>query len=137
MSKAKGTSQLRFPSREALCSWLCQTDEGREVLKEVTKPRRRARVPVLIVLHSDGWVEAFSLRKQADVRIVPRLHVTEPTVAVDVDLYTDLLAGRNHARIHWPNHLVATGQVERITPAQEHDRLIDMRLLRAIREINA
>ena len=125
---------LRFPNHKALCKWLRQTQEGQDVLKEVTaKPRRRARIPVLVVLHSDGWVEVFSLRKRVDVKIVPRLHVTDSSLALDATIYTDFLAGRNHARVHWPKCLVATGQVEHRTAEQEYGRLIDLWLLKAIR----
>lgn len=134
MSKARKSSQLRFPSRKALCNWLRQTSQGQEVLKEVTaKPRRKARIPVLVVLHSDGWVEVFSLPKRVDVKVVQRLHITDAASSLDATIYTDFLAGKRHARVHWPKCLVAVGQVEQRTPEQEYDRLIDLMLLRAIK----
>ena len=137
MSTTKRSSQLRFPSREALCKWLRQTQAGQEVLKEVTaKPKRSPRTPVLVVLHSDGWVEVFSVSKKVDVKMVQRLHITSPKLVLDATIYTDILAGK-HSAVHWPNRLVACGQCEKVTAEQEYDRLIDLWLLRAIRDPNA
>ena len=137
MSNTKRSSQLRFPNSKALCAWLRQTQEGREVLAEVTaKPKRKARTPVLVVLHSDGWVEVFGIRKRINVKVVQRLHITDSSSAIDATIYTDILAGKIHSRVHWPKCLVATGQVERITAEQEYERLMDLWLLRAVRNHN-
>ncbi len=132
MSKAR--SQLRFPSTKALCNWLRQTADGKAVLAEVTaKPKRKPRTPMLVVLHSDGWVECFAIKGTADVKIVHRIHITDAEDAVAAEVYTGRLAGKKHEPLYWLPNRVAEGVCKRVTAEDEREWLAYRRVLRAVR----
>ena len=96
--------------------------------------RPAPRSKVLVVLHSDGWVEAYA-EKNVDVHIVQRLHITNPANVHLADEYTESTIPRCYRDLYWPVKLRALGQCRRITAEQCLDKHLDLQLLREIRNL--
>jgi hypothetical protein len=99
-------------------------------------PQQRTlpRPKVLIVLHSDGWVEAYA-EKNVDVHIVQRLHITNPVNVNLADEYIESTVPRCYRDLYWPVKLRAISQCRLVTPEQRLDAHLDLQLLREIRNL--
>jgi hypothetical protein len=89
------------------------------------------RSKVLIVLYSDGWVEAYA-EKYVDVHIVQRLHITNPANANLADEYLESTIPRCYRDLFWPIKRRAMGQCRKVTAEQRLDAHLDLQLLREI-----
>jgi hypothetical protein len=102
--------------------------------KASTRRPRVQRVPVLVVLHPDGWIEVYG--DDLDVCIMTKLDGGDiPAVEVMAEQYMDLDLPRRFRPLYFPVKLRATGQCERRTPAAELQRLRELRLVRKLREV--
>jgi hypothetical protein len=108
--------------------------------REVSEGRGGQRLPrperkkVLVVLHSDGWVEAYS-DKTVDVYITQRLHTEDDASVHLVDEYLERSLPKVYRRLYWPVKLRAVGQCRRVTPEAMLDRRLALDLLAALRQI--
>ena len=102
-----------------------------------TRPKPPPRVPVLVELHADGWVEVYA-PKHVDVRIVQRLDVGDEDAwdAHLQDAIIDINLPKRYREIHVPNLSRAAGQVKKRTVDDELRRLARLDLLREIQEVN-
>ena len=98
------------------------------------KPRR-PREKVLVVLHADGFVEAYAER-HVDVHIVNRLQVEDERgeLATAVDEYMEATLPRKYRGLNWPNKLRAIGNMKTITPETALDTLYQLHILRGLTE---
>jgi hypothetical protein len=96
----------------------------------IVKPRRER---VLVVLHSDGWVEVYA-RRNVDVRIVNRLHVTggDAMTADILDALVECDLPKCYRWLYYPRRLRDVGQVRRITPEQKLVAVEDAGLVREV-----
>jgi len=96
----------------------------------IVKPRRER---VLVVLHSDGWVEVYA-RRNVDVRIVNRLHVTggDAMTAHILDALVECELPKCYRWLYYPRRLRDVGQVRRITPEQKLVAVEDAGLVRDV-----
>lgn len=101
-----------------------------EAPQVIVKPRRER---VLVVLHSDGWVEVYA-RRNVDVRIVNRLHVTggDATTADILDALVECDLPQCYRWLYYPRRLRDVGQVRRITPEQKLVAVEDAGLVREV-----
>lgn len=92
-----------------------------------------AREPVLVVLHSDGWVEVYGDRKRVNVRVVQRVHSTADDVA---DLLDELVESdaKRHGDLYFPRNLIAQGQCERVTAADRLDTATQLAMIEGVRQ---
>ena len=96
------------------------------------RPRVR-RVPVLVVLHPDGWVEIYG--ENLDVCVVTKLDGGDiPAAEVLAEQYLDLDIPRRFRPLYFPVNLRATGQCETRTPEGELRRLRELRFVRECRD---
>ena len=98
------------------------------------RPPRPPRVKVLVVLHSDSWVECYA-DKTVDVHIVQRLHVENDASVHLVDLYLEGLLPKCYRRLHWPVKLRAADQCRKVTPEMMLERRWNLDFLAALREV--
>lgn len=89
------------------------------------------REPVLVVLHSDGWVEVYGERKRVSVQVVQRVHSTADGVADLLDEAVERDAKR-HAELYYPRNLLTTGQCERVTAADRVERAHTLGMIDAL-----
>lgn len=80
----------------------------------IRQRQRHPRAKVLIVLHNDGFVEAFG-RDDIDVKIVqmPAMPMAGELLAEE---YLDLILSRPYKDVHWPGMVRAVGKVDTVTP---------------------
>jgi hypothetical protein len=91
------------------------------------------RVKVLVVVHPDGYLQAFA-EKRVDVRFVNLLDVhPDDEVPAEQALEAGLPAA--YRDLHWPCRLRATGLVERITAQQALDTTYQLSILHGLRKL--
>jgi hypothetical protein len=96
---------------------------------------RTPRVKVLVVLHSDGWVEIFAA-DNVDVAIRHRLH-TEADASVNlVDEYLERSLPAAYQRLYLPQKLRAFDQCRKVTVEDEIEKRILLQVLAALREVH-
>ena len=104
------------------------------VLPSANRFRRPRPVPVLVVLHSDGYVEVFGSDAVRPV-VVNRLDSCADPLLIDEYLETQI--PRSHRPIHLPRCLRGTGSLEQLTAAGEIDRLSRLQTLERIERVGA
>ncbi len=121
-----------FLSYEALIQWIYDTEDGQRLLSILTdKPPRR--VPVLIVTHSDGWVEVYGSREDIDALIVQRLTVNHQQDTQLADDYMTLTIPERYLASWNAPGLRAMGQCEVVTASGELQRLTELGFLRELK----
>lgn len=93
---------------------------------------KAARVPVLVVLHSDGYVEVFG--EHLDVHLVQALAAEQPEEVL-ADEYLDATLPRRFRDLHYPYNLVAAACCERRTAEDELYRRLALELVREARAL--
>lgn len=142
---------MAFPlirSAEQLRRWLSQTTDGQQLLGEITerqcndcgKVRDFAlkcaecekRPAVLVVLHSDGFVEAFGPHS-VDVRVANLLHTETPRGGQLAEQYLDSILPERFREHYYPGGpgCRATGRVRRVTAEETAVRIQETTLLLA------
>lgn len=116
-----------FDSLQEIEKWLGTTSEGSDLLQRFEGARRK----VLIVLYSDGWVEAYA-GKDVDVRIVNKIHATTPEGGQMAERILELSLPRVYAELLWPGNRRASGQVRKVTAQQVLDARMELDVLEAI-----
>ncbi|HLA86229.1 MAG TPA: hypothetical protein VJL29_15685 [Thermoguttaceae bacterium] len=115
----------------------------RIVLRTAGEPepaRRPEAVPVVVELHSDGFVQVFGPRHVRPV-IVDRFDDSGPPeiqadMATLADLYHELELPRLHRLFYWPVHVLAVGMVRRRTPEGERRRQESLSMIRECASIH-
>ena len=100
-----------------------------------TSKRRRkptARVPVLVVLSADAFVEVYGVGLQ--VHFAQRLAVEVPEEAM-ADAYLDATLPRRFRDLFFPRNLRAMGQCRQRTATDEAERRFRLELVRALAEL--
>ncbi len=93
-------------------------------------PPRVERVPVVVAVHPNGFIQVFGPREKLDVRIVNLLAV-EPRDEALAEHYAELSLPRRHRAVFLPGGLVAMGNMNDCrTPEQEADRRHDLYIIR-------
>ena len=92
-----------------------------------------AREPVLVVLHSDGWVECYGDRKRINVRVVQRVHSIADDVADLLDEAVERDAAK-HGELYYPRNRVAIGQCRRVTAADRLDTASQLAMIEGVRQ---
>jgi len=102
--------------------------------KRTPLPRREK---VLVVMHADGWVEAYA-DKNVDVRIVQRLHSSDDSgeMAELLDIYTEASLPKCYRNLFVPINLRAQDQCRLVTPDAEAERLENLYYLRELQTLN-
>lgn len=121
--------RLKFGSIQHLTIWLQQHPIGRELLEQLLPKQKRE--PVLVVIHSDGWVELYA-EKAVDAKIVLRPCATSDPHLLD-QFVEDQLAQR-HQDLYYPNKLKAFDLCRKITPERLLDSQYELSIIRAIME---
>jgi hypothetical protein len=97
------------------------------------RPPQPERVKVLVMLHSDAWVEVYA-DKRVDVRIVQRLYVEDDASVNLVDEHLERSLPEVYRRLYWPVKLRAAALVRRVTPETALSTLIDLDIIEALRQ---
>jgi hypothetical protein len=104
--------------------------DGASLPLVVTPTRQKC----LVVLHADGWVEVYGERSLS-VKIVQRIAVSAAEDADTADQLIDLALPRGWRNLYWPMKLRAAQGVDRVTAQRKLDALMDLEILRAIKEL--
>jgi hypothetical protein len=131
-TKRKG---LWFTDAASLESWLHGTMEGERIIRSEVNRRLDGKDSVLLVLYSDGWVEAYSERTVA-VHVANKIHATTSATAQLAEHYLDLTLPKRFRRLYIPRNLRAMGRCEKITAEREQWRRIELELLAEIQGRN-
>ena len=107
-------TRLTFLSDSHLAKWLREHPRGRQILGAAIAERTAGRTPVVVILRSDGWVEAYGYR-DVSVKMIQRIHTMNPANALLVDEWIDTQLGPYHRGVHWPNKLLAADKCRKIT----------------------
>ena len=97
-------------------------------------PIRPPRVKMLLILHSDAFVEVYS-EPHVNVRVVQRVHATLPTAEALSDEVIECQLPQCYRRLFLPRNLRAAGQCRRVTAEQALDTIVELDLLAALREL--
>ena len=108
-----------------------QAVEGRP---DAQRPRPKQREKVLVVMHSDSWVEVFA-EDHIDVRIAQRLHAGNDASVNQVDEYLELSLPQCYRRLYLPVNLRAFDQCRKQTPEGEIERRQMLDTLKVLREV--
>ena len=104
-------------------------DDLREALrKTLGRPR------LLLVLHADGWVEAYHEARTIDLRVVTRATVNRREAAHAADAYVEFEAGEKHAALYIPRKLRWHGRCHTRTPESLIERAWTRAVLKGFRE---
>ena len=100
-----------------------------------TPPPRREKV--LVVLHSDGWVEVYAER-HIDVKVVQKLHTIDESaeMATLLDEYIETTIPKCYRDLYVPVKLRAQDQCRLITADQAADTLLDLYYLRELQKLD-
>lgn len=91
---------------------------------------RVERVPVVVVLHRDGFVQVYGPRDEISVKIVAMLDVA-PEGEILAEQYAELALPRRLRPVFVPDNLLAIGSLKDCrTPEQEADRQTELHLVR-------
>lgn len=106
--------------------WLLRSRGGRTVLRQ----------PVLVVLHSDGWVEVYG-SPEVDVQMVVKPHCRTAEGGVLAEQYIEQQVPYRHCRLYCPSGptLRAVGLCRRETPEQLIDAERARQILRDLRAV--
>lgn len=132
--------RLSFFSLSHLKTWLGGHPKGMEVLNEAMATRcdlctRVLRQPMLVLLASDGWVEVYGDWEDVTVVVANKLETTAPETERLAEDYLDMTLPRKGRAVYSPGNLLAVGQVERRTAADESERRHRVAWLAALREV--
>ncbi len=97
---------------------------------------RPPRQAVLVVMHADGWVEAFAERN-IDVYIVNKPHTGTTEGEVLGEEYLDRTLPRRYGQLHFPVNQRAARQLEVTTPSDIQHRDTQLGILRDIQQVRA
>lgn len=92
----------------------------------------RPRVPIVIRLSSDGFVEVFcKRRREVSVKIIQRLHLLNGTAAdaTSLDEYDKVRLPKWHRDLLEARYIITTDQCKTLTPDEEAARLQDREFL--------
>ena len=96
---------------------------------------RPTRQAVLVVLNSDGFVEAYADQSLVDVHIVNKPAMTSNAGQILAEQYLETEIPRRHREIYFPGNLVDTNQVRTRTPDDIADRETGLALCNVRSEI--
>lgn len=116
-----------FDSLQALERWLQSTAEGNDVLSRFEGTRRK----VLVVLYSDGWVEAYST-KDVDVRCVVKPYASTPEGGAIADRYLEATLPGQYAELYAPGNRRNADKCRKVTAAQLLAARCDLELLKTL-----
>jgi hypothetical protein len=91
----------------------------------------KARVRVLVVLSSNGFVEIFG-PPEVDAHVAQRLDVP-PECEIKAEEYLDATLPKRYRDLFFPGKVRAIGLVQKITPEQAGDTLWKLSILRGLR----
>ncbi len=116
--------RLQFDSENHLAKWLHQHPFGKRVLADALADAvedkcrgceyAASRSRVLVVLYSDGWVEAYAERSTL-VKVVTKIDAPTPEAGQLAERYLDLALPRVYADLYWPVKRCAVGLCETLT----------------------
>lgn len=92
------------------------------------------RQPVLVLVHSDHFVEVFGPRN-IDVKVLDFPKVNTDSAVILAAQYIDLTIPMNYREIYWPDCRRAMHMPRVVTPSSIVATQRDIDLLRAIQEI--
>ena len=97
----------------------------------------RPRVPIVIRLSSDGFVEVFcKRRREVSVKIIQRLHLLNGTAAdaTSLDEYDKVRLPKWHRDLLEARYIITTDQCKTLTPDEEAAKLQDMEFLSMLKD---
>ena len=100
----------------------------------MTQAPRPERVKVLVVAHSDGWLELFA-ESHVDAKIVQQIHGETAAGEIMAEEILDGRLPRPYRDLHVPGKCRACELLRPITADQELNRLAALRVLAAVREL--
>ena len=109
----------------------------RVALRSTERPKptpRKEPEYVVVELCADGWIQIYA-EDHIRVHIFNRLHSIDPARANDVDEFHALEMARPFRRIYYPQHLRATGMVEKRTVEAEYNRRENLKMLREFQQL--
>jgi len=119
--------------RELREDWLYGTPEGNQMLEDSAAVLHR--VPVLVVLYSDGSVEVYAPKGRVAVRIAVKLHATTPESGELAEEYMERSLPRLGRDVYWPVNLAGAGNCRKVTAEMERDARHAAACLRELREV--
>ena len=84
------------------------------------------RQKVLIILHADGFIEAYADREQVDVKTVVMPHSTDAILAEE---YVELTLTKPYRDIYFPLNRRAVDNVRTLLPSQIMQQQLDREFL--------
>ena len=94
-------------------------------------PVRSKREAVLIVGHSDGWIQVFA-EKSVDVRIEMLPHSTTPEAEVLAEEYVGLSLPKRYRDVYWPSMQRAADMMRLVLPSDIARRDWELDFLKAL-----
>ena len=96
----------------------------------------KPREAVLVVLHDDGWIEAYAER-HVDVRIITMPHMTTPEGERLADEYLGLTLPKRYRDLFWPSNRRAADLVRVITMQDIAQQKWEMEMMKTLDNITA
>ena len=96
---------------------------------------RQPRQPVLVVLHSDGFVQVYGDKSTVDAHIVIMPLQTTNEGQIWAEKYVDMYLPKRHSDVFWPSNLIGTHQVRTVTSSDLADREHNLRLCNVLSSI--
>ena len=93
-----------------------------------TRPKREA---VLVVGHSDGWIQVFA-EKSVDVRIEMLPHSITPEAEVLAEEYVGLSLPKRYRDVYWPSMQRAADMMRLVLPSDIARRDWELDFLKAL-----
>lgn len=94
------------------------------------------RLPVLVVTHSDGYIEVFG-DDRVDAKVMQMPHADGPDEELAAEDWVTQSLPPRHRDIYFPGLIRAMGNVERVTLSELAGRRAMIGLLRAIDTLTA
>ena len=95
--------------------------------------QRVQRTPVLMVLHSDSWIEIYG--EHLDVHVATKLCCTTPETEILAEEYLYQTMPRRFLELYFSNKLCMCGQCEKRTAEAELQRRHNLEFVRLCNEI--
>lgn len=102
----------------------------------IPRSPRIESVPVLVVLHPDGFVECFGYH-HVDVRVVIMPAMDSPSGEAIAEDYLTMMLPPRHRSIYMPGYLRAMGSVRTVTAQDIADQRMTLALMRTIDTLTA
>ena len=96
---------------------------------------RQPRQPVLVVIHSNGFVQVYGDKSLVDVHIGIIPSMTSDEGQILAEQYFELEIPKRHRDVFWPVNLLDTHQVRTRTPADIAQRETGLALCNVLSEI--